>query len=118
MSCTEHYTGKLSPTGLTVREYLDSEYFVRLSNEAPSSADLKDEEDVMELFYENFYRKATVLDGKVFEVKELVRFDECDSIFEMSPQDKGYSFRVMFYNGGMDFDEALQEAAKELKKKV
>lgn len=92
MSNTEHHTGILIPTGKTVKEYTQSD------------------DDL----YENHYRKCFEIEGMVYEIKST-EIDADSDIFKAKRNANGtIDFEIKYYNGGCDFNEALDAAIKNI----
>lgn len=102
MSETEHKRGKLNPTGKTLEQFLEGV-------EIPDIYDSK-----KEFFDDEFYRKAYLISGIVFEVDEE-ELDQDEDIFTSSHGNSGeIHFEIKFYNGGCSHSEAMDEALKEI----
>lgn len=107
MSDVETWRGTLTYTGQSVRELMDQ-------YEWPDGYDEEDEDDLMEFFTTAFHGEKIALDGLVYDVKKE-NLSYCD-IFEAMPNEEGGTdFIVQFYNGGCSFDEAIEEAVKNMK---
>lgn len=92
MSETDHYKGKLIPTGKTQDEF------------SPNNPD-----------FDGFYEKAVVIDGMVYTVEKKEDIDPWCDIFRASKNEDGsYDFEVRYYNGGCSFDEAIYEAVDKI----
>lgn len=104
MSQTDHYRGKLTPTGKTTEQFIGNV----LLEEGCSY------EDPEEYFEDHYYEAAVIIDGMVFTVeKDFI--DETDDIFKatLSPDLSGsILFEVKYYNGGYGFSEAIEQAIK------
>ena len=102
MSQTDHYKGKLTPTGKTTEEFIGN---VLLEEGCTY-------EDAEEYFEDHYYEDAVIHDGMVFTVeKEFI--EETDNIFKSENNSDGsISFEVKYYNGGCGFSEAIEEALK------
>ena len=100
MSETEHYKGKLKPTGKTVDQYMEGvvvpEYY-------------SNKEDY---FRDEMYETTIEISGEVYEItREYV--PEYEDIFTATLcEDYTIDFEVKYYNGGCGFGEALEEAVK------
>ena len=100
MSQTEHFKGKLTPTGKTITEYMGD-------IEIPTYYD-----DERDYFNDEFCGVAVEIHNQVFSVKRN-EYDDADDIFESSKNEDGtIDFQVKYYNGGCGFGEALEEALK------
>jgi len=100
MSETEHFKGKLTPTGKDLIDYVDG-------HKIP---DYYDDEE--EYFNDCLVDTAIVIDGKVFEIQRT-EYEDSDDIFESTKNEDGtIDFQVKYYNGGCGFGEALEEALK------
>ena len=100
MSHTEHFKGKLTPTGKTITEYMGDV-------EIPTYYD-----DEREYFNDEFQDKAIEIDGEVYSV-ERNEYDDAGDIFESTKNEDGtIDFQVKYHNGGCGFGEALGEALK------
>jgi len=100
MSETEHFKGKLKPTGKDITTYVRGhkipEYY----------------EDEKEYFDEHLCNHAVNIDGQVYEI-ERTEYKDNDGIFESSiNKDGSIDFQVKYYNGGCGFSEALGCAIK------
>ena len=103
MSETEHTKGKLVPTGKTVEEYLGDVYLKSWHT------------DLEEYFQDEYYEKAVLINGYVFEVESKI-IEPYEDIFEAELNDDGsYNFEVKYYNGGCGFNEAIEEALDNCK---
>ena len=103
MSETEHFKGKLTPTGKTVEQYMK---FV----DTPSYYDNKTEH-----FNDEFCSVAVEIDGEVYAIVRN-EYEDGDDIFESSKNEDGtIDFQVKYYNGGCGFGEAMEEALKNTK---
>ena len=77
------------------------------------------EEDLDELFVDIFYRRAIfTTNGQIYVINNVINnvinMNEAD-IFEASrSEDESIGFFVQFYSGGMSFDEAIEEALKNV----
>lgn len=100
MSETEHFKGKLKPTGKDIIEYLDG---IDTPNYYSNKA---------EYFNDAFSNLAIFTNGEVYEI-ERTEYEDSDDIFESSKNDDGtIDFQVKYYNGGCGFGEALEYALK------
>jgi hypothetical protein len=91
MSEIVHYSGKLKPTGKTLKEY---------DSDAEDVCYLDD--DVVEI------------DGQIFEVCDQKDISYKD-LFDVSKNEDGsYNFNIKYYNGGCSFQEAIEEGLKIL----
>lgn len=100
MSETEHFKGKLTPTGKTVDQYMK---FV----DTPSYYD-----DKKEHFNDEFRDVAIEINGEVYAIVRN-EYEDSDDIFESTKNEDGtIDFQVKYYNGGCDFGEALEYALK------
>lgn len=113
MSDYETRIGTLRKTELSVDEVV---YNWLKENEKPKYYTLP--KDNLELFRDELYGKYIVLNDIVFEIindKEL--WD--DDIYELTKNKDGtYSYILRYYNGGCDFDEALETAYENIKEEV
>lgn len=108
MSETEHYKGKLTPTGKTLIEFMEGEEF-------PDCYDRSNVGDVEECFREKFYKEYSLIDGVIYQI-EQEDFDEYDDIMNAHKNHDGsIDFEVKYYNGGCSFDEAIECAVNKLK---
>lgn len=102
MSTTVIAKGKLIPTGQTLRDFMGSNGYRQT-----------DEEELHDNFCEDFYRKAILLDDKVFLIEGTVKDFE-DSLFDARLNDDGtIEYRCVYYNGGCCLDEAIQYAVEK-----
>tara|TARA_Y100000310_G_scaffold315229_1_gene365538 strand:- start:363 stop:674 length:312 start_codon:yes stop_codon:yes gene_type:complete len=100
MSETEHFKGKLKPTGKDITTYVEGhkipEYY----------------EDEKEYFDDHLCEHAVNIAGQVYEI-ERAEYENHDDIFESSINaDGSIDFQVRYYNGGIGFSEALDYAIK------
>lgn len=103
MSETEHFKGKLTPTGKTVEQYMK---FV----DTPSCYD-----DKIEHFNDEFQDVAIEISGEVYSIVRN-EYEDGNDIFESSKNKDGtIDFQVKYYNGGCGFGEAMEEALKNTK---
>tara|TARA_R110000764_G_scaffold10764_6_gene32846 strand:- start:552 stop:857 length:306 start_codon:yes stop_codon:yes gene_type:complete len=101
MSGTEHFKGKLTPTGKTVEQYMDLV-------DTPSYYD-----DKTEYFNDEFRDVAIEIDGQVYSIVRN-EYEDSDDIFESTKNKDGtIDFQVKYYNGGCGFGEALEYALKK-----
>ena len=105
MSQTDHYRGKLTPTGKTTEEFIGN---VLLEEGCTY-------EDAEEYFEDHYYESAVIIEGMVFAVeKEFI--EEYEDIFKStSNPDGSILFEVKYYNGGCGFSEAIDTAIKNNK---
>ena len=97
MSEIEHFTGKLTPTGKTIHEYMSD-------IEVPSDYDKRG------FFNDELRDVAFEISGEVFSVDRAVA-DEYSDIFKSTKNADGtINFHVKYYNGGCCFGEALEYA--------
>lgn len=102
MSNTVIAKGKLTPTGQTLREFMGSNGYGQT-----------DEEELMQEFDEDFYRKAILLDKKVFLIEGTVKEFEA-SIFDARLNNDGtIEYLCVYYNGGCCLDEAIKYAVEK-----
>jgi hypothetical protein len=100
MSETEHFKGKLTPTGKTIDEYM-------INTDIPAYYDNKNE-----YFYDELADSAINIDGQVYTV-DRNEYEDSNDIFESTKNDDGtIEFQVKYYNGGVGFGEALELALK------
>ena len=102
MSTTVIAKGRLLPTGQTLQEFMGANGYNQT-----------DEEELMQEFDEDFYRKAILLGEKVFLIEGTVKeFDE--SIFDARLNDDGtIEYQCVYYNGGWCLDDAIQYAVEK-----
>lgn len=117
MSETVHYTGKIKLVEKLENESLEDicqrilkeNGFIELSDYCSSW---------QEMLYDQLYREY-VIDNKnnnVYKVLSKVERDEYE-MFEIKDNNDGtYDYQVMYYNGGMGFDEAIEESFKNMNK--
>ncbi len=102
MSETEHYKGKLKPTGKDIATYIKGhqipDYYV----------------NGKDYFNDHLSGHAVQINGQVYEI-ERTEYEDNDDIFESSLNEDGsIDFQVKYYNGGCGFSEALDYAIKKL----
>lgn len=98
MSETEHYKGKLIPTGKTLEEFLEGKNMPSFYT------------DKMEYFEDEYSTKFYCIENLIYEVESEI-YEDCDSIFESHKNKDGtINFDIKYYNGGCGFNEALHEA--------
>lgn len=94
MSEDVYYTGKLIPTGKTLKEF------------DPDADDIYDR-----------YREAVEIDGEVYLVN-MKNVDAHSNIFEASKNSDGsINFTIKYYNGGCGFNEAIDYALENMEEK-
>lgn len=110
MSETVHYKGVLSPVVKLKGESLEEQCKRLLNNkELPSYC-----ESYQEMLTDEFYQEYVIYDDIVYQV-EKQEMDDDDDIFITTKGKKGtFNFEVRYYNGGCGFDEAIEEAMKNL----
>lgn len=106
MSETEHYKGKLKPTGLTPEEFMKLEHGRECVMPNYYS-------DVNEWLTDVWREAAVIIDGVVFMI-DRDAITETDDIFMATKNEDGtYDFEVKYYNGGCDMDEAIATAVSK-----
>ena len=98
MSETEHYTGKLIPTGKSVEQYMEG---VEISKYCDTA---------IEHFNEVLSDDAIDVNGLVFEIKRERINPYEDIMLATKNEDGSYDFEVKYYNGGCGFGEAIETA--------
>lgn len=71
-----------------------------------------------EYLRDEMYEKIVVVDGELYEIlnREKLGFD--DNVFSVSDIGNGkYEFEVMYYNGGCSFNEAIETAMDNVRKR-
>lgn len=113
MSETVHYKGILKEVKRYEGETLEEQCKRLMENkDLPSYYDTYEEY----LLDEN-YRKITIQNGIVYRV-EKEEVDPYSDIFNARMNENGeIEFEVRYYNGGCGFDEAIEEAVKNIKLK-
>lgn len=113
MSETRHYTGRLikldriSPTE-TLEEQCKRISDKPLSNWADSY--------VEQLTDDGGYEDYIIIDGTLYQTKELTEKDADEDIFEARKiNGNDFEFEVRYYDGGCSFPEAIEEAMKKFK---
>lgn len=102
MSTTVIAKGKLIPTGQTLREFMGANGYNQT-----------DEEELLDNFCEDFYRKAVILDDKVFLIEGTVK-DFDSRLFDARLNDDGsIDYLCVYYNGGCCLDEAIKYAVEK-----
>jgi hypothetical protein len=111
LSETVHYKGVLRKVERQEEETLEAQCKRLLGNkELPSYFDSYEEY----LVDEN-YQNITIQNGIVYQV-EKEDVDPYSDIFRASISDNGeIEFEVRYYNGGCGFDEAIEDALKNIK---
>lgn len=67
-----------------------------------------------EFLLDQHYKEMTIQGGVLYHV-EKEKLDPEDNMFNASIEDNGdISFEVRYYNGGCGFDEAIENAMKQL----
>ena len=110
MSETRHYRGtlKLIATGKEQMEEKAKEYLNSIGEtELPSYHD-----SWVEFLEDTFYKEYVHLDDKLYVVEKEDVGEE--DVFVASKTDNGYKFEVQYYDGGMSFDEAIEEAISNI----
>lgn len=104
MSETAHYKGKLTPTGKTIAEYVENDWF--------QCGDYDNEESY---FNDKYYDAAIEVDGQVYEVekKNIDAFD--DIVIATKNEQSGFDFELRYHNGGGSFDEMIKQAIRKHK---
>ena len=114
MSETRHYRGKIVKIASGYKE-MEAKAKEILQNagktEIPSYYDSWTEH--LEDYY---YRGYVRIDNDLYAVEK----DEVggEDVFIAVRTDEGYEFEVAYYDGGMSFDEAIQEAVDNAKRKA
>ena len=94
MSQTDHYKGRLIPTGKNLEEFLEDK-------EMPGYYGKDDQEACLEYFYNEFYDEKIIIKGMIYDIEKK---SFCyDDIFSAVKND----FEVKYYNGGCGFQEAI-----------
>ena len=101
MSCTEHFEGKLTPTGKTIKQYV---------GDLAVSDCYDDEKDY---FRNEFEEIAVEIDSEVYTIDRNYVDQDCDIFTSTKNADGTISFEVKYYNGGCGFGEAIEDALKE-----
>ena len=111
MSEARHFSGKLvyleknSPT-----ESIEQQCKRIFDAEIPEWAD-----SYQEALLDEYYQEYIVHEGKLYAVKDRIERDEDEDIFRMKKiNGTDREFEVRYYNGGCSFDEAIDEAFKNL----
>ena len=100
MSETEHFKGKLKPTGKDITTYVEG-------HKIPDYY-----EDEKEYFGEQLCDCAVSIGGQVYEI-ERAEYEDDDDIFESSlNKDGSIDFQVKYYDAACGFSEALDYAIK------
>lgn len=111
MSETRHYRGKLKLV-TTGKEQVESKAKELLGaegrKETPSYFDSWGEY-LMDVFYKGY----VVINDSLYEVEKEEVGEE--NVFVASETEYGYKFEVNYYDGGMSFDEAIEEAINGIK---
>ena len=106
MSEIRHYRGKLKLV-TTGKEQVESKAKGLLEaedrTEIPSYFD-----SWTEYLKDVFYKGYVVVDDSLYEVEKREVGEE--DVFVASKIEDGYKFEVRYYDGGMGFDEAIEEA--------
>lgn len=112
MSETVHYKGVLRKTERFEGENLEEQCKRLLGNkELPSYFD-----NYEEWLLDNYYKTMTIQNGVIYEV-EKIEVDADSDIFNATLKENGeVEFEVRYYNGGCGFDEAIEEAVKNIDK--
>jgi len=110
MSETVHYKGTLILLERLENETLEEQIQrILCKDELPSYA-----ESWEECLYSDYYKEYTVSNNILYKVEEIKSIGDYD-IFDIHKNTDGtYDFEVMYYNGGCSFDEAIEEAFKNL----
>lgn len=67
-----------------------------------------------EVFRDEFYKEAVIVDGEVFMVEKESIDPDSDVYNAHKNRDGSIHFEVMYYDGGCSFDEAIKTALKSL----
>lgn len=112
MSSTVHYKGILKKVERLEGESLEEQCKRLLENkELPSYFDSY-QEYLTDLFY-----KSMVIHNDTIYKAEKEEIDPDNDIFNATLKDNGeIEFEVRYYNGGCSFDEAIEEAFKNIDK--
>ena len=104
MSETVRYTGTLRLVDWvnTLDESVRLEFFRRTGREIGYRGELQDE----------FYNEYAVVDEKLYRIEELQERVPEYSFFNSFRKVDCIDFHVMYYNGSMGLEEAIQEATK------
>lgn len=109
MSETVHYKGTLTKFEKQENETLEDQC-KRLSDnkEIPSYYD-----SYIEFFSDEYYQHYIIIDNDIYSIsKKSIDID--DEIFESKRINKHViEFQVKYYNGGCNFNEAIEEALKK-----
>lgn len=87
MSDTEHYTGKLTPTGKTLSEF------------APDAEDIYDRD---------LYENVVEIEGLIYTVEKSAVCQDGDIFTSSKNSDGTINFEVKYYSGGCGFNEAIE----------
>ena len=91
MSNVDHFTGKLTPTGKTLKEF---------DKKADDKYDLDD--DV-----------AVEIDGMIYTVEKKAHYPD-EEIYKATKNEDGtIDFEVKYYNGSLGFNEAIDGALED-----
>jgi hypothetical protein len=112
MSETVHYKGVLIKIDRFEEENLEEQCKRLLENrELPSYFNSYEE-----CLLDEHYHKMTIQNGEVYRV-EKEEVDPDGGMFNASLKENGeIIFEVRYYNGGCGFDEAIEEAMKNINK--
>lgn len=110
LSETVHYKGILKKVEKLEGEKLEDQCKRLLENkDLPSYFD-----SYAEYILDEYYREITIQNGVVYRI-EKEEIDPYSDIFKATMGDNGeIKFEVRYYNGGCGFDEAIEEAIKNI----
>ena len=79
--------------------------------------DKYEEENWLETLFDNGYRKYVVTENCVYLVTECKEFEYGDIFEAREVKDGEVDFILSYYNGGCSFDEAIEEAIKNMEER-
>lgn len=111
MSETVHYKGVLRKIERYENESLEEQCKRLLDNkELPSYFD-----NYEEYFSDEYYHKFTIHNGVIYSIEKEDVDPDSDIFNAINGVNGEINFEVRYYNGGCGFDEAIEEAIKNIK---
>lgn len=74
-------------------------------------------DNVLEILHVfDLYKKYVICNDKLYKIKECTKEDSNDIFYAKKDSEENIDFIVKFYNGGCSFNEAVEEALKDMEK--
>ena len=119
MSKTVHYKGKLKliekfPNETETIEEQCKRILEEDNIDISSCAFYFDNYEEILLLYDQLYNKYVIANGNLYKVLSKQEIEEYEMFNINDNKDGAYDYEVMYYNGGMGLDEAIEESFKNM----